>query len=96
MASGTAVDDIEKPDTAARTSVQEDLSGQDDISRIVKENLNALTASKNGTNERAQNLCASSLRPGGRVGGAEGAADINRTTLYVRLRKFGIDPRQFS
>jgi transcriptional regulator of acetoin/glycerol metabolism len=35
----------------------------------------------------------------GRVGGADGAAvrmGINRTTLYARLRKFQIDPQQYS
>ena len=35
----------------------------------------------------------------GRVGGADGAAarmGVNRTTLYARLRKFHIDPQQYS
>jgi formate hydrogenlyase transcriptional activator len=34
----------------------------------------------------------------GRVGGANGAAarmGINRTTLLARLKKLGIDPRQY-
>ncbi len=34
----------------------------------------------------------------GRVGGADGAAaqmGINRTTLLARMKKFGIDPRQY-
>ena len=36
----------------------------------------------------------------GRVGGAEGAAariaGINRTTLLARIKKFGINPRQYA
>jgi transcriptional regulator with GAF, ATPase, and Fis domain len=35
----------------------------------------------------------------GRVGGADGAAarlGINRTTLLSRMKKLGIDPKQFS
>jgi formate hydrogenlyase transcriptional activator len=35
----------------------------------------------------------------GRVGGADGAAarmGINRTTLLSRIKKFGMNPKQFS
>jgi formate hydrogenlyase transcriptional activator len=35
----------------------------------------------------------------GRVGGADGAAlrlGLNRTTLLARMKKFGIDPRQYA
>ena len=89
--------DTEDPATAARNSAQED------ISRIVRETLNALNGSKSGTNERARKQREELVRvlteTRGRVGGADGAAvrmGINRTTLYARLRKFGIDPQQYS
>jgi formate hydrogenlyase transcriptional activator len=87
----------EEPATAARNSAQED------ISRIVRETLNALNWNKTGTNERARRQREELVRvlteTRGRVGGADGAAarmGINRTTLYARLRKFGIDPAQYS
>ena len=87
----------EEPATAARNSAQED------ISRIVRETLNALNGNKTGTNERARKQREELVRvlteTRGRVGGADGAAvrmGINRTTLYARLRKFGIDPQQYS
>jgi formate hydrogenlyase transcriptional activator len=87
----------EEPATAARNSAQED------ISRIVRETLNALNGNKTGTNERARRQREELVRvlteTRGRVGGADGAAarmGINRTTLYARLRKFGIDPAQYS
>jgi formate hydrogenlyase transcriptional activator len=89
--------DTEEPATAARTSAQEE------ISRIVKETLNALNGNKTGANERArkqrEELVRMLTETRGRVGGADGAAarmGINRTTLYARLRKFGIDPAQYS
>ena len=87
----------DEPATAARTSAQED------ISRIVKETINALNGNKTGANERARKQREELVRvlteTRGRVGGADGAAvrmGINRTTLYARLRKFQIDPQQYS
>jgi formate hydrogenlyase transcriptional activator len=78
-------------------------SGQEDISRIVRETLNALDWNKTGANERARKQREELVRilteTRGRVGGADGAAarmGINRTTLYARLRKFHIDPQQYS
>jgi formate hydrogenlyase transcriptional activator len=89
--------DTEEPATALRNSTQED------ISRIVKETLNALNGNNTGANERARRQREELVRvlteTRGRVGGADGAAarmGINRTTLYARLRKFHIDPQQYS
>jgi formate hydrogenlyase transcriptional activator len=89
--------DTEEPATVARNLAQED------ISQIVKETLNALNGNKSGTNERARRQRDELVRvlteTRGRVGGADGAAarmGINRTTLYARLRKFGIQPQQYS
>jgi formate hydrogenlyase transcriptional activator len=89
--------DTDEPSTAAGTSTQED------ISRIVKETLNALNGNKTGASERARRQREELVRvlteTRGRVGGSDGAAarmGINRTTLYARLRKLGIDPAQYS
>jgi formate hydrogenlyase transcriptional activator len=77
--------------------------GQEEIARIVQETINALKSKKSATDEhtrkqREEIVCALTHCKG-RVGGADGAAarlGLNRTTLLYRLRKFGIDPRQFS
>src|SRR6185369_10138173 len=74
-----------------------------EIARIVKETINALDDKKRVADEyadkqrdeivRALNECQ------GRVGGNDGAATrlgINRTTLLSRMKKFGINPKQFS
>ena len=89
--------DTDEPATVARPSAQEE------VSRIVKETLNALNGNKTGENERARRQREELVRvlteTRGRVGGADGAAarmGINRTTLYARLRKLGIDPAQYS
>ena len=94
--------ELRKLDTAEPATVARNLA-QEDISQIVKETLNALNGNKSGTNERARRQRDELVRvlteTRGRVGGADGAAarmGINRTTLYARLRKFGIQPQQYS
>ena len=93
--------ELRKPNIEEPTTVRN--SAQEDISRIVKETLDALKVNQGGTNERARKQREELVRilteTRGRVGGADGAAarmGINRTTLYARLRKFGIDPQQYS
>lgn len=83
--------------TAASTSSQED------ITRIVKETLNALDERKVPADERARKQREEIMRAltetKGRVGGANGAAarmGINRSTLLARIKKFGIDPRKYA
>jgi formate hydrogenlyase transcriptional activator len=78
-------------------------SGHEDIARIVKETLTALNGSKLSSEEYAQKKREEIVRAltesKGRVGGADGAAarmGINRTTLLARMKKFGIDPRQYA
>jgi formate hydrogenlyase transcriptional activator len=47
----------------------------------------------------AMRSCVRLPRARGRVGGADGAAarlGINRTTLLARMKKLGIDPRQYA
>ena len=78
--------------------------GQEDIARIVKETISALDNKKTGVADHyAKQQSAEIVRAltecKGRVGGAEGAAarmGVNRTTLLARMKKFGIDPRQYA
>jgi transcriptional regulator of acetoin/glycerol metabolism len=89
--------ETDEPATATRNTAQED------VSRIVKETVDALNRNGIGRNERARKQREELVRvlteTRGRVGGANGAAarmGMNRTTLYARLKKFGIDPQQYS
>src|SRR5947208_4124144 len=76
---------------------------QEDIARIVKETINAALNGKRATDEYAQKQREEIVRAltesKGRVGGADGAAarmGIHRTTLITRMKKLGIDPRQYA
>jgi formate hydrogenlyase transcriptional activator len=87
----------EEPATATPNSAQQD------IARIVKETLHALNGSNTATDERArkqrEEIMLALSETKGRVGGADGAAarmGINRTTLLSRIKKFGIDPGQYT
>jgi formate hydrogenlyase transcriptional activator len=74
-----------------------------DIERIVKETLNAaLNEKKRASDDYSQKQRAVIVRAlteaKGRVGGSDGAAarmGINRTTLISRMKKLGVDPRQY-
>ena len=77
--------------------------GQEDIARIVKETINALDGRKNVADDYAkqqrEEIVRALTESKGRVGGADGAAarmGVNRTTLLARMKKFGIDPRQYA
>ena len=94
--------ELRKPstDTAPAPAAQ---SVQEDIARIVKETINAALIGKRPTDEYAQKQREEIVRAltecNGRVGGADGAAGrmgINRTTLISRMKKLGIDPRQYA
>src|SRR5438094_133076 len=95
--------ELRKPGTDTRPSpgVQ---PAQEDISRIVKESISAaLNGKKDFSDEYSQKQREEIVRAlteaKGRVGGADGAAartGINRTTLISRMKKFGIDPRQYA
>jgi formate hydrogenlyase transcriptional activator len=76
---------------------------QDNIARIVKETIKALHTNSNVADQdrkRQRDVIVRALTESkGRVGGAEGAAarmGINRTTLLARMKKFGIDPRDYT
>jgi formate hydrogenlyase transcriptional activator len=75
----------------------------DDIARIVKETISALDGKKDRADEFAkkqrEEIVRALTESKGRVGGTDGAAarmGINRTTLLARMKKFGIDPRQYA
>jgi formate hydrogenlyase transcriptional activator len=75
---------------------------QSDIARIVKETIKALHTTSNVADQdtkRQRDVIVRALTESkGRVGGADGAAarmGINRTTLLARMKKFGIDPRDY-
>jgi formate hydrogenlyase transcriptional activator len=68
----------------------------------VKETIHALHANS-GAADRAEkqrdHIVRALTEAKGRVGGADGAAarmHINRTTLLARMKKLGIDPREYS
>jgi len=76
----------------------------DDIARVVKETISALNPKKDvaddeSTRKQREEIVRALTQCKGRVGGADGAAalmGINRTTLIARIKKLGIDPRQYS
>ena len=76
---------------------------QDDITRIVKETIKALHANSTVADQDAKKQRDAIVRAltvsKGRVGGTDGAAarmGLNRTTLLARMKKLGIDPRDFA
>jgi formate hydrogenlyase transcriptional activator len=76
---------------------------QEEIARIVKETIHALDGRKTVIDEHAkkqrEEITLALRESKGRVGGEYGAAarlGINRTTLLSRMKRLGIEPRQFS
>jgi formate hydrogenlyase transcriptional activator len=76
---------------------------QDNIAHIVKETIKALHASGGVDRENAKKQRDAIVRAltesKGRVGGTDGAAarmGMNRTTLLARMKKLGIDPRDYA
>jgi len=74
----------------------------DDIARIVRETISALSGKKDHADEfekkQREEIERALNESKGRVGGADGAAarmGINRTTLLARMKKLGIDARQY-
>jgi formate hydrogenlyase transcriptional activator len=74
-----------------------------DIARIVKETIKALhcndSVADERTKKRRDEIRRALTETNGRVGGADGAAallGINRTTLLARMKKLGIDARQYA
>jgi len=87
----------QKPARAAATPAQED------IVRIVKETISALDGrnriADEFANKQREEIIRTLTETKGRVGGPDGAAarmGLNRTTLLARMKKFGIDPREYA
>jgi formate hydrogenlyase transcriptional activator len=79
------------------------VADQDDIARIVKETISALHGRSGAADDRIQRqrdqIVRALTETKGRVGGADGAAarlHTNRTTLLARMKKLGIDPRDYA
>jgi formate hydrogenlyase transcriptional activator len=79
------------------------VADQDDIARIVKETVSALHGRSGAADDRTQKqrdqIVRALTEAKGRVGGADGAAArlrMNRTTLLARMKKFGINSRDYS
>jgi formate hydrogenlyase transcriptional activator len=75
---------------------------RDDIARIVEETLNALDSRKSNDDEQPRKQRETIVRAlaecNGRVGGEQGAAallGLNRTTLLSRMKKLGIQAKQY-
>ena len=75
---------------------------RDDIARIVEETLNALDSRKSTDDEQPRKQRETIVRAlaecNGRVGGEQGAAamlGLNRTTLLSRMKKLGIQAKQY-
>ena len=91
---------MEEPAQSAAVPPQQ---GREEIARIVKETIEALDGRKSVADEHArrqrEEIVRALTESKGRVGGEDGAAarlGLNRTTLLSRMKKFGIDPKQFS
>jgi formate hydrogenlyase transcriptional activator len=94
--------ELHKGNTTEPASATRD-SGHQDIARIVKETLHALNGNKTSADDRThkqrEEIVHALAQTKGRVGGANGAAarmGINRTTLLSRMKKFGINPGEYS
>jgi formate hydrogenlyase transcriptional activator len=79
------------------------VGNNDDIARIVKETIGALNRKSSAPGDRAKEkrdqIVRALTEAKGRVGGEDGAAArlrLNRTTLLARMKKLGIDPRDYS
>ena len=86
------------------TAAAEQPATRDAIARIVKETISALNGRKDVaddefTQEQREEIVRALTESKGKVGGADGAAarmGVNRTTLIARIKKLGIDPRQYA
>jgi formate hydrogenlyase transcriptional activator len=79
--------------------------GREEVVRIVKETISDLnnggsrSAAKEYDEKQRQEIISVLRETKGRVSGAGGSAErlgLNRTTLLSRMKKLGIDPKQFS
>jgi formate hydrogenlyase transcriptional activator len=89
--------------TMDQTTKVMDAPNQDEIARFIKKAISTMSrkqspASEHATKQREE-IVRALIQSKGRVGGTDGAAacmGINRTTLHCRMKKLGIDRRQYT
>ena len=86
-----------------RSTNAPDSPNQEEIARFIKKAISVMNRKQAPTNEYAnkqrEEIVRALTQSNGRVGGADGAAarmGINRTTLHCRMKKLGIDRRQYT
>jgi len=94
--------ELRKTESEERTHANAQFA-EDSIARILKETISALNGNRDRADEFArkqrEEIERALTESKGKVGGADGAAarlGINRTTLLARIKKFGINPRQYA
>jgi formate hydrogenlyase transcriptional activator len=95
--------ELRKTSAETHPTVAAQSASRDDIARIVKETISVLHGRKDVDDELArkqrEEIVRALTESSGRVGGPDGAAariGVNRTTLIARMKKLGIDPRQYA
>jgi formate hydrogenlyase transcriptional activator len=97
--------ELRKPSAEIQPTTAEQSAFRDGIARIVKETIRTLSNSNKEaaddefTRKQREEIVRALTESKGRVGGVDGAAariGINRTTLLARMKKLGIDPRQYA
>ncbi|HVH85841.1 MAG TPA: sigma 54-interacting transcriptional regulator, partial [Terriglobales bacterium] len=95
--------ELRKPTYEAVVEPGSTQSSQQNIAEIVKQTLNAMNAKKTVTNDFArkqqEEIVRALTESKGRVGGEDGAAarmGTKRSTLLSRMKRFGIDPKQYA
>jgi formate hydrogenlyase transcriptional activator len=93
--------ELRKSSMARKTNAP-DSPNQEEIARFIKKAISAMNRKQAPGNEYAdkqrEEIVRALSQSKGRVGGADGAAarmGINRTTLYCRMKKLGIDRRHY-
>ena len=89
-----------RPEKAMQTAGSQE---QTELARIVRETIEALSGRSNVVGDhdrkRREEIVRALTESKGQVGGSDGASarlGINRTTLLSRMKKLGIDPKDFS
>jgi formate hydrogenlyase transcriptional activator len=87
-------------DTYKRARTQ---GSHEDVAQIVRETIKALGGKNSIADQHSKkqrdDIVRALVESKGRVGGVNGAAarmGVNRTTLLARMKKFGIDPKQYA
>jgi formate hydrogenlyase transcriptional activator len=86
-----------------RTTNAPDAPNQEEIARFIKKAISTMSRKQSPANEYAnkqrEEIVRALIQSKGRVGGTDGAAahmGVNRTTLHCRMKKLGIDRRQYA